>query len=113
MARCWPDSVVDFERRRGDRSGNHGDGGRAGYRPVLLEKSLSIGLLENAADLGKRLSELTAELMVAAMPRIEAAGPGPRDERLSRLGVRERPMRVATPACFVKTISLSIGASPP
>ena len=68
--------------------------------PVLLEESLSIGLLENAADLGKRLSELTAELMVAAMPRIQAAGPGPSAERLSRLGVREQ----AAESCYARML---------
>ena len=56
--------------------------------PVLLERSLSIGLLDNAAQLGERLSALTAELMVEAMPRIEAAGQGPLEQRLARLGVR-------------------------
>ncbi len=68
--------------------------------PVLLEESLSIGLLENAADLGQRLSELTAELMVAAMPRIQAAGPGPSAERLSRLGVREQ----ADESCYARML---------
>ena len=38
--------------------------------------------------MGERLSTLTAELMVEAMPLIEAAGPGPEPERLERLGVR-------------------------
>ena len=32
--------------------------------PVLLERKLQIGLLENADQLGERLSRLTAELMV-------------------------------------------------
>ena len=56
--------------------------------PVLLEQRLSISLLENAAQLAERLSVLTAELMVAAMPRIEAVGEGPLEQRLQRLGVR-------------------------
>ena len=56
--------------------------------PVLLERKLPIGLLDNAQQLGERLSALTAELMVEAMPLIEAAGPGPELERLERLGVR-------------------------
>jgi methionyl-tRNA formyltransferase len=58
--------------------------------PVLLERALAIGLLENAQQLGARLSQLTAELLVEAMPRIEAAGPGPEAERLTRLGVRRQ-----------------------
>ena len=41
--------------------------------PVLLERKLKIGLLENADQLGERLSRLTAELMVEALPRIEMA----------------------------------------
>jgi methionyl-tRNA formyltransferase len=56
--------------------------------PVLLERRLPIGLLENATQLGGRLSRLTAELLVEALPRIAAAGPGPAGERLARLGVR-------------------------
>ena len=43
--------------------------------PVLLERNLPIGLLDNAQQVGERLSTLTAELMVEAMPLIEAAGP--------------------------------------
>ena len=49
--------------------------------PVLLERKLKIGLLENADQLGDRLSRLTAELMVEALPRIEMAGPGTEAER--------------------------------
>lgn len=56
--------------------------------PVLLEQSLPIGLRENASELGERLSQLTADLMVRAMPLIEAAGPGAEADRLARLGVR-------------------------
>ncbi|MFO8239282.1 MAG: methionyl-tRNA formyltransferase [Prochlorococcaceae cyanobacterium] len=56
--------------------------------PVLLERAIPIGLLENASQLARRLSALTAELLVEALPRIEAAGPGPEAERLARLGVR-------------------------
>lgn len=56
--------------------------------PVLLERSLPIGLLDTAAQLSDRLSHLTAELLVEALPRIEAAGPGPEAERLQRLNVR-------------------------
>ena len=55
--------------------------------PVLLERSLEIGLLENASQLGERLSRLTAELLVEALTVIEAAGPGLEPERLRRLGV--------------------------
>lgn len=56
--------------------------------PVLLERSLEIGLLENASQLGERLSQLTATLLVEALPLIEAAGPGAEPERLRRLGVQ-------------------------
>ena len=54
---------------------------------VLLERSIPIGLLENAQQLGQRLAQLSAELLVEALPRIEAAGPGPEAERLARLRV--------------------------
>ena len=56
--------------------------------PVLLERALPIGLLETAAELSGRLSALTAELLVEALPRIEAAGPGIEAERLARLQIR-------------------------
>ena len=55
--------------------------------PVLLQRSLDIQLLDNAAVLAERLSHLTADLFVEALPMIEAAGGGPETERLSRLGV--------------------------
>jgi methionyl-tRNA formyltransferase len=66
--------------------------------PVLLEGRLEIGLLENAGQLAERLARLTGELLVEALPRIEAAGAGPRRERLDRLGVRpqaEEGVRIA------------------
>jgi len=59
--------------------------------PVLLERRLTIGLLENAQQLAGRLSQLTADLLVEAMPLIERAGPGPEQQRLQRLGVRPQP----------------------
>jgi methionyl-tRNA formyltransferase len=68
--------------------------------PVLLERRLAIGLLENAAQLGSRLASLTADLLVEALPCIAAAGPGPEAERWRRLGVRaqgEERMRYARP----------------
>ena len=42
--------------------------------PVLLERSLPIGLCDNAANLAQRLGRLTADLMVEAMALL-AAGP--------------------------------------
>jgi methionyl-tRNA formyltransferase len=59
--------------------------------PVLLERSTTIQLLDNAAVLAERLSLLTAELFVEALPKIEAAGPGLEAERLSRLAVQPQP----------------------
>ena len=59
--------------------------------PVLLERSTTIQLLDNAAALAERLSCLTAELFVEALPKIEAAGPGLEAERLSRLAVQPQP----------------------
>jgi methionyl-tRNA formyltransferase len=56
--------------------------------PVLLERRLPIPLLQNAGQLGERLAQLTADLLVEALPRIQAAGPGAEPERLVRLGVR-------------------------
>ena len=59
--------------------------------PVLLEERLQIGLLENAHQLGERLSQLTADLMLKAMQAIECAGPGLEDDRWSRLKVQRQP----------------------
>ena len=56
--------------------------------PVLLEHRTPIQLLDTSIDLAERLSTLTAELMVQAMPMIEAVGPGSEAERLARLNVR-------------------------
>jgi methionyl-tRNA formyltransferase len=55
---------------------------------VLLERSIQIGLLENAHQLAERLAALTGTLLVEALPLIEAAGAGAEAERLQRLGVR-------------------------
>jgi methionyl-tRNA formyltransferase len=59
--------------------------------PVLLERRLPIGLLENAGQLAERLAALTASLLVEALPRIAAAGPGGASERAERLGLRPQP----------------------
>ena len=64
--------------------------------PVLLERRIPIPLLQNAFQLGERLAQLTGELLVEALPRIEAAGPGAEAERLARLGVRPQPEDGAT-----------------
>jgi methionyl-tRNA formyltransferase len=76
--------------------------------PVLLERSLAIGLLENAAQLGERLSLLTAELLVEALPLIAAAGPGPEAERLARLGVRPQGGEGLTTARLLTKADLQI-----
>ncbi|AII43390.1 hypothetical protein KR100_08455 [Synechococcus sp. KORDI-100] len=64
--------------------------------PVLIEQPLPIGLLDNAEQLAQKLSQLTAELMVAAMTRIEAAGPGTETDRLMRLGVTAQDAKNGT-----------------
>ena len=64
--------------------------------PVLIEQPLPIGLLDNAEQLAQKLSQLTAELMVAAMTRIEAAGPGTETDRLTRLGVTAQDAKDGT-----------------
>jgi methionyl-tRNA formyltransferase len=58
--------------------------------PVLLERRLAVGLLDNAAQLGERLARLSGDLLVEAIDRIAAAGEGPQAERLARLGVRSQ-----------------------
>jgi methionyl-tRNA formyltransferase len=56
--------------------------------PVLLEESLAIGPLENAQQLETRMAQLTARLLVQALPRIAAAGTGPCQERWARLALK-------------------------
>jgi methionyl-tRNA formyltransferase len=56
--------------------------------PVLLERRITIGLLDNAEVLAGRLAALTADLLLEALPRIVEAGPGPESERWRRLGVQ-------------------------
>ena len=60
--------------------------------PVLLERTLAIGLRENASQLAERLSRLTADLVLEALPRIEAAGSGPEPERWQRLALRQQSL---------------------
>lgn len=55
--------------------------------PVLIERRVPIGLLDNAEQLRTRLAALSAELLVEAMPALEVAGAGSEAERLRRLGV--------------------------
>ena len=76
--------------------------------PVLLERALTIGLLENAAQLGERLSLLTADLLVEALPLIAAAGAGPEAERLARLGVRPQGSEGLTTARLLTKADLQI-----
>lgn len=56
--------------------------------PVLLERRLSLALLDNAEVVAERLADLTAQLFVEALPRIAAAGGGPQAERWERLGLQ-------------------------
>ncbi|QNI48468.1 methionyl-tRNA formyltransferase [Synechococcus sp. A15-60] len=56
--------------------------------PVLLERAVEIGLLDNAQVVANRLSDLTASLIVEAMPLIESAGLGCESERFAKLNVR-------------------------
>jgi methionyl-tRNA formyltransferase len=61
--------------------------------PVLIERNLAIGLLDNGHTLAKRMSVLTADLMVEAMPLIESAGHGSEHERWERLKVMDQADR--------------------
>ena len=58
--------------------------------PVLLEQRIPLGLLDNATVIGERLSDLTAKLMLEALPVIGSVGPGSSEERLKQLGVRQQ-----------------------
>ena len=58
--------------------------------PILIERRIKIGLLENAHQLAERMSRLTADLMLEAMHLIEEGGSGTESERLLRLKVRKQ-----------------------
>ena len=64
--------------------------------PILIERNLSIDLLDNAHTLAERMSSLTAELMLEAIPLIESGGRGPEKERHNRLNVIEQSNRSGT-----------------
>ena len=59
--------------------------------PVLLERRLAVGVLENAVQLGERLARLSGDLLVESIDRIAAVGEANEAERLARLGVRNQP----------------------
>ena len=61
--------------------------------PVLIERNLPIGLLDNGHTMAERMSALTADLMVEAMPIIESAGHGSEAERRARLRVSDQADR--------------------
>ena len=70
--------------------------------PVLIERAIEIGMLDNAQVVGERLSDLTASLMVEAMPLIESAGLGCESERLSTLNMRPQTEAHANYARMLK-----------
>ena len=61
--------------------------------PVLIERNLPIGLLDNGHTLAERMSALTADLMVEAMPLIALAGHGSEAERRARLKLSDQADR--------------------
>lgn len=66
--------------------------------PVLMERKLPIGLLDNGHTLAERMSALTADLMVEAIPLIESAGHGSESERRTRLKVIDQADRPGDPS---------------
>ncbi|MFZ0408832.1 MAG: methionyl-tRNA formyltransferase [Cyanobium sp.] len=66
--------------------------------PVLLERRVQIDLLDNAEQLALRLASLTGDLLIEALPRIEAAGPGSQVECLSRLNLAPQSQEGVTHA---------------
>ena len=58
--------------------------------PVLLQESIEIGLLENANQLGKRLSELTASLVLEALLKIIALTSGQKLKHINQLNVTKQ-----------------------
>jgi methionyl-tRNA formyltransferase len=76
--------------------------------PVLLERRLPIGLLENAEHLAQRLASLTGELLVEAMDRVRTVGAGEESDRLERLGVRPQAKEGVTYARLLTKSDLII-----
>ena len=68
--------------------------------PVLLEKRIPLGLLDNATVIGERLSDLTAQLMLEALPVIGSVGPGSSEERLRQLEVRQQ----SSESCYARLL---------
>ena len=81
--------------------------------PVLLERPLTIGLLDNAHQLGDRLASLTAELLAEATVMIEAAGPGAEAQRLARLAVKPQASTGVTYARLLNKDDLQLDWSQP
>ncbi|HJN37084.1 MAG: methionyl-tRNA formyltransferase [Prochlorococcus sp.] len=72
--------------------------------PVLLQRELAISLRDTAESLATRLSGLTAELMVEALPLIEAAGSGSEQDRWRRLGVTPQE-QLAGEQCYARMLN--------
>ena len=72
--------------------------------PVLIERSLAIGLLDNGHTLAERMSALTADLMVEAMPLIALAGLGSEAERRARLKLSDQADRPGE-ACYARMLT--------
>lgn len=68
--------------------------------PVLLEQRIPLGLLDNAMVIGERLSDLTAKLMLEALPVIGSVGPGSSEERLRQLEVRQQ----SSESCYARLL---------
>ena len=68
--------------------------------PVLLEQRIPLGLLDNATVIGDRLSDLTAKLMLEALPVIGSVGPGSSEERLRQLEVRQQ----SSESCYARLL---------
>lgn len=72
--------------------------------PVLIERNLAIGLLDNGHTLAERMSALTADLMVEAMPLIALAGLGSEAERRARLKLSDQADRPGE-ACYARMLT--------
>lgn len=72
--------------------------------PVLIERNLAIGLLDNGHTLAERMSALTADLMVEAMPLIALAGHGSEAERRAQLKLSDQADRPGE-ACYARMLT--------
>ena len=55
--------------------------------PILIQRSIKIGLTENAHQLSSRLSNLSSDLILESLDKINEIGPGTQEDRYNKLNL--------------------------